>query len=122
VTGPGLDAKVFVFWNEEGILAGFSLAPDAKASGSAGLGGASPGSELFASVQAQAVIFKGKPGDAHPTPIYMPPGLRSEFLLLLVFAVGGAWTAHVTTRRELTATAHAWAAKDVAARVNRRRN
>ena len=115
---PALDATVFVFWSDEGILAGFALEPSAKPA--PGVGGV----ELFASVQASAVIYKcGRgPEVPHPTPIYVPPHLREEFLRVLSFAVGGVWRAEATTRRELTAKAHAWAAADVRARQNERRN
>ena len=113
---PALDAEVFTFWNEDGILAGFALEPGAKPA--PGVGGV----ELFASVEASAVLYKCRPGDVHPTPIYAPPVLRAEFLAVLGFAVGGAWETRATTRRELTRIAHAWAAKDVASHANARRN
>jgi hypothetical protein len=113
----GLDTPVLVFWAEEGILAGFALNPASRLEGAQG-----GGLERFSSVQAEAVLFKCRPGEPHPSPLYVPPILRAEMLALLVFAVGGAWRAEETTRRKLTSTAHAWAAKDVASRVNRRRN
>ena len=114
--GLGLDATVFVFWSEEGILAGFRLEPGAR--GAPGEGGA----QLFAAVDASVAVYKCEPGAPHPTPIYMPPAFMSEFLRLLSLAVGGAWRSEPTTRRKLTETAHAWAAKDAASQRNARRN
>ena len=72
--GLGLDATVFVFWSEEGILAGFRLEPGAR--GAPGEGGA----QLFAAVDASVAVYKCEPGAPHPTPIYMPPAFMSEFL------------------------------------------